>query len=149
MKKLFLIVAMAFASLSFIRANVEKKLDKMILEQNIQVSNKTQQNIDTLEQLIDNLRSDTVTIDDLHPMQPGSNWFKNNWEWLLTLLIFLLEVFLRVAPTNKDWSLVNKILSILIWIFRIIPNNAKARENVLKRGHDLRIKKLIEDYRNK
>lgn len=76
------------------------------------------------------------------------NWLHNNLKWLISILIVLLEIFLRVAPTNKDWSIVNKILSILIWIFNIIPNNAKLRNDVLKRGHDIRIKKIIDSYKN-
>lgn len=149
MKKFLFLIVAAIIYLQPVRANVEKKLDRLIQQEKITVSNKTQKNIDSLDKLATQLRTDSVTIDDLHPMHPGSNWLKNNWEWLLSLLIFLLEVFLRVAPTNKDWSIINKILSILIWIFNIIPNNAKIRNDVLRRGHDIRIKKIVEAYRNK
>lgn len=149
MKRLFFFLVMALFTAKIVFAGVEKKLDQIITQQNIVVSNKTQQNLDTLEKLTTQVRSDSLSMDDLHPMQPGNNWLKNNWEWLLSVLIVLLEIFLRIAPTNKDWSIVNKILSILIWIFRIVPNNAKTRNDIIRRGHDLKIKKIIDAYRNK
>lgn len=150
MKKLFLLIVISVFTANFISAKIEKKLDKIIKTQNIAVSNQTEQNIDTLEKLVMQTRSDSVSVDDLTNMTTGEgSWIKNNWSWLLTTLIFLLEIFLRVAPTNKDWSIVNKILSILIWIWRLLPNNAKVRGNVIKRGFDIRIKKTIDSYKNR
>jgi len=152
MKKIILIslvALLAFCNCAPVKAGVEKKLNNVIKEQNIAVSNNTIENLDTLENLVNQTRTDSVTVNDLTHMQPGEGWLKNNWSWLLTTLIFLLEIFLRVAPTGKDWSIINKILSILIWIWRIIPNNAKVRDSVIKRGYDLRVKKTIEAYKNK
>lgn len=144
-----LVTLLTFCNCLLVKANIEKKLNNIINEQNIDVKNNTSKNIDSLEKLIMKTRSDSVSIDDLTHMQQGEDWFKNNWNWLLSTIIFLLEIFLRIAPTNKDWSIVNKILSILIWIWRFIPNNAKVNNNVINRGYDIRLKKAIDEYKKK
>lgn len=52
-------------------------------------------------------------------MKEVINFILENWKEGLGISVFILELIVRIKPTNKDWSIVNKIISILDII---IPN---------------------------
>lgn len=131
-------------------AGVDKQIDNIIKTENITVSD-YHDVMDSLDSTVDSAMSATGSVGDeyLSPMTPGENWLKNNWHWLLGLVIFTLQVILKVKPTTANWDLVDKLFSILQWIWNIIPNNAKNKDEIIKRGFDRKTKRVIDAYRKK
>ena len=64
-----------------------------------------------------------------------------NWESGLGISVFLYELIARIKPTNKDWSIVNKVLHILDLI---IPNLEVNKETgKVQRKKKVNIIKMI------
>lgn len=68
--------------------------------------------------------ADSVTISS-NPAEKSDIWpyVLENWQTLLAILgVLLLEIFVRLKPTDKDWSILNFIIRMINFI---VPNKAK------------------------
>jgi hypothetical protein len=55
-----------------------------------------------------------VTAQEIVPVKSVASWFLDNWYWLV---IVLTELFLRLWPTERNYSIVSLIMKVINTIF--------------------------------
>nr|WP_319266081.1 hypothetical protein [uncultured Draconibacterium sp.] len=65
-------------------------------------------------------------FDPIPEMEEGEtlvDYAKRNWEWLITAFIFLLEIIVRLTPSEKDNTILSRLIALL---GKLIPNMKKG-----------------------
>lgn len=54
------------------------------------------------------------------PQEVGPEGFKFSIEFIIALIMGIYELLVRLIPTYKHWSVIGKILEILLWISKFL-----------------------------
>lgn len=69
-----------------------------------------------------------TTVIDPNAIPVGGTW--PEWvSWAIVVVLTLWEIILRLVPTAKDWTLVNKIVTILNWIASLFNGIGNATKD--------------------